>query len=98
MTGCIEVSEVQGELDSNILKALCAALISRAVLHRQEDGGITGRSSAWHDGPTCIYQEMMVRFPKSNQFLASLHSQLARLDLAAGIRSSFSVRVRMCAR
>ena len=51
---CIEVSEVEGEMDSNILEALRTALLSGAILHRQEDGGITGHSSAWDDGPTRI--------------------------------------------
>jgi hypothetical protein len=38
--------------------------------------------------PCTLCHEMMFRFPKLNQFLASLRSQSARLDLAVNIKSS----------
>ncbi len=69
---CIEVSKVEGELDSNILEALCTALMSRAVLHRQEDGAITGHSSAWGDGPTRIMPRDDGQVPKIKPVLGKL--------------------------
>jgi hypothetical protein len=69
---CIEVSKVKSELDSKILEALRTALMSRAILHRQEDGGITGRSSAWDDAPTCIMPRDDGQVPKIKLVLGEL--------------------------
>ncbi len=69
---CIEVSKVKSKLDSNILEALRTALMSRAVLHRQEDGGITGHKSAWDDGPMRIMTRDDGQVPKIKPVLGEL--------------------------
>ncbi len=50
----IQIGKVQIELDTDKLESLRMALVCRAVLNRQEDGGIIGNSSPIDDSPTRI--------------------------------------------